>query len=301
MKKNIIPELQTLMTVVQEGSFTKAAIKLGRTQSAISHAVRELEEQMGIRLLVRNTRNMAVTEAGDHLIKTIEPHFLKINETIASLIEQRQEPAGTIRITAGEHAVTTILEPILKGFLTQYPEIKIEISVNNGLSNIISEGFDAGIRLGEIIEQDMISVPVGSPMRMIAVASPEYFAKHPIPETPQDLTNHNCITFRMPTSGGLYSWEFEKDDKILNIRVDGQLIFNSSTQILNAALSGLGIAYILEDRVQSYLEEKQLICVLEDWSPSFPGYYLYYSHRRHTTAFSLFLEAVRNNYKRLNT
>ncbi len=287
-------DLLAFLAVARECSFTKAAAKLGVSQSALSHTIRGLEERLGLRLLTRTTRSVSPTVAGERLLNSIGPRFEEIEAELASLSELREKPAGTIRITTGEHAADTILWPKLAKLLPKYPDIKIEIVIDNGLIDIVAERYDAGIRLGEQVAKDMIAVRIGPEMRMAAVASPSYFAKRSQPKVPQDLTAHQCINMRLPTFGGLYAWEFEKRGRELKVRVDGQLVFNSPHHVLHAALAGFGLAHLLEDMVQPYLAQKRLVRVLADWCPPFPGYHLYYlSRRQPTPAFALLVDALR--------
>lgn len=247
-----------------------------------------------MRLLTRTTRSVAPTEAGDRLLRTVAPRFEEIEAELAALNELREKPAGTVRITAGEHPAIAILQPALKGLLPDYPDIKVEIIVDYGLTDIVTEGYDAGVRMGEQIAKDMIAVRIGPDMRMAVVASPAYFERNPLPATPQDLMEHQCINIRLPTYGGLFPWNLEKDGREVNVRVDGQLVFNNIGMRLSSALDGLGIAYMPEDQVLPYIAAGRLIRVLEDWCPSFPGYHLYYPNRRHTSpAFALLVDALR--------
>lgn len=297
MLKENFNDLISFLVVARERSFTKAAAKLGVSQSALSHSIRGLEERLDIRLLTRTTRSVAPTEAGEKLATSLEPRFAEIESELDALRDMRDTPAGNIRITAGEHAVDSVLWPVLKSFLASYPDINVEIVVDNTLTDIVSGRFDAGIRLGEQVAKDMIAVRIGPDMSMAVVGSPSYFEQYGTPETPQDLQNHRCINMRLPTMGGLYAWEFEKEGQELRVRVDGQLIFNSLRQRIDAANLGFGIAYVPEDSVKNELADGRLVQVLKEWCNTFPGYYLYYpSRKQHTTAFSLFVEALR--YKR---
>lgn len=297
MLKENFNDLISFLVVARERSFTKAAAKLGVSQSALSHSIRGLEERLDIRLLTRTTRSVAPTEAGEKLATSLEPRFAEIESELDALRDMRDTPAGNIRITAGEHAVDSVLWPVLKPFLASYPDINVEIVVDNTLTDIVSGRFDAGIRLGEQVAKDMIAVRIGPDMSMAVVGSPSYVEQYGTPETPQDLQNHRCINMRLPTMGGLYAWEFEKEGQELRVRVDGQLIFNSLRQRIDAANLGFGIAYVPEDSVKNELADGRLVQVLKEWCNTFPGYYLYYpSRKQHTTAFSLFVEALR--YKR---
>ncbi|MEK0081605.1 LysR family transcriptional regulator [Benzoatithermus flavus] len=295
MPRENLNDLLAFLAVAREHSFTRAAAQLGVSQSALSHAIRGLEARLGLRLLTRTTRSVAPTEAGERLLRTVGPRFEEIEAELVALSALRDKPTGTIRITAGEHAADTILWPALEKLLPDYPEIKVEIAVDNGLTDIVAGRFDAGVRLGEQVAKDMIAVRIGPDMRMAVVGAPSYFAQRPPPRTPQDLTAHDCINIRLPTYGGLYAWEFEKDGRQLRVRVEGQLVFNNTALRLNAALAGLGLAYLPEDQVQAHLAEGRLVRVLADWCPPFPGYHLYYPSRRQPTpAFALLVEALRH-------
>ncbi|MBV8362129.1 MAG: LysR family transcriptional regulator [Deltaproteobacteria bacterium] len=294
MPRSNINDLLGFLAVARERSFTRAAAKLGVSPSALSHAIRGLEEGLGLRLLTRTTRSVSATEAGERLLQTVGPRFEEIEAEIAALSELREKPAGTIRITTDEHAINAILWPALMKFLPHYPDIRVELAIDYGLTDIVAQRYDAGVRSGDLVQKDMIAVRIGPDMRMAVVGSPSYFAKRPSPMKPQDLTDHNCINLRLPTRGGLYAWEFEKANRKLNVRVDGQLVFNSTSHMLNAALAGLGLAYVPEDLVQPYLLRRRLKRVLEEWCPPFSGYHLYYPSRRQPTpAFALLVEALR--------
>ncbi|MDY4379017.1 LysR family transcriptional regulator [Pectobacterium brasiliense] len=294
MLKENFNDLISFLLVARERSFTKAAAKLGLSQSALSHSIRGLEERLGVRLLTRTTRSVAPTEAGEKLAHSLGPHFADIESELVALGDMRERPAGNIRITAGEHAVDSILWPVLKPFLANYPDINVEITVDNTLADIVLGRFDAGIRLGEQVEKDMIAVRVAPEMSMAVVGSPNYFARNSAPATPQDLQHHRCINLRLPTMGGIYAWEFEKNGREIKVRVEGQLTMNSLRQRIDAALIGLGLAYVPEDSVRDDIASGRLMRVLTEWCPPFPGYYLYYpSRKQHTTAFSLFVEALR--------
>ncbi|MCB5310013.1 LysR family transcriptional regulator [Yersinia massiliensis] len=294
MLKENFNDLISFLMVARERSFTKAAAKLGVSQSALSHAIRGLEERLELRLLTRTTRSVAPTEAGERLANSLGPRFADIERELDALSEMRARPAGNIRINAGEHAVDSVLWPVLKTFLANYPDINVEITVDNSLTDIVAERFDAGIRLGEQVAKDMIAVQIGPPMSMAVVGSPVYLAKSGIPTTPTELQSHRCINMRLPTMGGLYAWEFEKKGRQLKVRVDGQLTFNSLRQRIDAAVIGFGLACVPEDSVKTEIANGDLVRVLETWCEPFPGYYLYYpSRRQHTTAFSLLVEALR--------
>ncbi len=289
-----LTDLVAFVTVAHERSFTKAAKKLGVSQSAVSHTIRDLEARLGMRLLTRTTRSVSVTDAGERLVQSIGPHFEEIEAGLAAVTALRDKPAGTIRITTSLHPAETILWPALAKFLPRYPDVKVEISVDTALTDIAAHRFDAGVRLGEQVAQGMIGVRIGPDLRMAAVASRSYLAKRGPPRTPRDLTDHNCINMRVPTYGGLYAWEFEKNRRELKVRVDGQLTFNDIHQAVEAALAGFGIAYVFEDLVEPYLKTGRLKRILEDWCPPFPGYHLYYPHRRQSSpAFALLVEALR--------
>jgi DNA-binding transcriptional LysR family regulator len=287
-------ELAAFATVAKERSFTRAGAKLGVSPSALSQTIKGLEGRLGVRLLTRTTRSVAPTEAGERLLQTVAPRFEEIEQALVALADMRERPAGTIRITAGEHAARSVLQPGLARLLPDYPDIRVEIAVDYGMVDIVSEGFDAGVRLGEQVAKDMIALRIGPDMRMAVVASPAYFVGRPVPLTPQDLTEHNCINMRLPTYGGLFPWEFEKDGREVKVRVDGQLIFNTLRQRLDSALQGLGLTYMPEDVAAPCIASGELVRVLEDWCPPFSGYHLYYPSRRHASpAFSLLLDALR--------
>src|SRR5207302_4701615 len=282
------------LAVARERSFTRAAAKLGVSQSALGHAISGLEARLGLRLLTRTTRSVSPTEAGERLLLTVGHRFEEIEAELEALSELREKPAGTIRITAIDYVADTILWPKLAKFLRDYPDIKVEITVDYGLTDIVAERYDAGVRSGEQVAKDMIAVRIGPDMRMAVVGAPSYFAKRSLPKKPQDLTDHNCINLRLPTYGGLYAWEFEKSGRELKVRVEGQLIFNGTAQMLNAALAGFGLAYVPEDVAQPHLAQGRLTRVLDDWCPPFPGYHLSYPSRRHSSpAFALLVDALR--------
>ena len=294
MRRQDINDLLAFLAVAREGSFTKAAAKLGVSQSALSHTMRGLEERLAVRLLTRTTRRVSATAAGDRLLRSLGPRFEEIEAELDALSELRAKPAGTIRITAGEHAAVAVLDPALTKLLPGYPDINVEIIVDYGLTDIVAERYDAGVRLGEQVAKDMIAVRIGPDMRMAVVGAPSYFARRPKPRKPQDLTSHQCINLRLPTYGGLYAWEFEKRGRELKVRVEGQLVFNNLALRLKSALAGLGLAYLPEDQVRTHVAEGQLVQVLDDWCPPFSGYHLYYPSRRQLTpAFALLVEALR--------
>jgi len=295
MRRDDASDLLAFLAVARERSFTRAAAKLGMTQSALSQIIRNLEERIGVRLLNRTTRSVTPTQAGERLFLKIGPKFDDMDVELAALGELREKPAGTIRITATEYAVQAILMPALSRILPKYPDINVEALVDYGLTNIVAAQYDAGIRPGELVAKDMIAVRVGPDLRMAVVGSPSYFAERKRPKTPQDLTNHNCLNLRLPTHGGsLYAWEFEKDGRELNVRVEGQLVFNSASLLLEGALKGLGLAYLTEGHVQPYVSRGELVRVLPDWCPPFSGYHLYYPSRRQPSpAFALLVDALR--------
>jgi DNA-binding transcriptional LysR family regulator len=295
MQRGHLDDLRAFVAVGRECSFTKAAAKLGVSQSALSHTIRELEARLGVRLLTRTTRSVAPTDAGERLLQTAGPRIEEIEGELAALSELREKPAGTIRITATEYAVDTILWPKLTKFLRHYPDIKAEIIIDNGLTDIVAQRFDAGVRAGEQVAKDMIAVRIGPDIRMAVVGAPSYFRRRSEPKKPQDLIGHNCINLRLSTHGGLYAWEFEKGARELKVRVEGQLVFNGTTQMLNAALAGYGLAYVPEDLAQPYLAKGRLKRVLEDWCPPYSGYHLYYPIRRQcSAAFALLVDALRH-------
>lgn len=287
-------DLIYLVMVARECSFTRAAAKLGVSQSALSHSIRGLEERLNTRLLTRTTRSVAPTEAGENLIQSVAPMMADIEKALLQLADNQGKPSGNIRITAGEHALSSTLWPLLKPFLQAYPEVNVELSVDNTLTDIVSGRFDAGVRLGESIEKDMVAVRIGPDWKMVTVASPDYLQKHGIPATPYELQNHNCINMRLPTLGGLYSWEFSKDGKDIRVKVEGQLIFNNLASRIDAVLSGMGIAHVPEDTVKQHIANGELQSLLEDWTEPFSGYYLYYpSRKQHTAAFEKLIEAIK--------
>jgi DNA-binding transcriptional LysR family regulator len=294
MEKQSLNDMIWFLAVARERSFTKAAAKLGIAQSTLSHTIKRLEGRMGIRLLARTTRSVSLTEAGERLRQSLAPRIAEIEADIADLMALRDKPSGQIRITLSDHALHSVVWPKLKPVLKDYPDIKLELSIDNGLRDIIADGFDAGIRLGESIQKDMIAVRVGPDWRLVAVASPAYFAGQPVPKHPHDLVGHSCINMRQATLGGLYIWEFAKRGQELRVRVDGQLTFNNSYAQLDAVLNGYGIAYVPEDIVKSHLAAGTVVQVLNDWSPKFDGYYIYYpSRRQNSPAFKVIVDALR--------
>ena len=294
MDKTDLNQLRWFQVVAGEHSFTRAAAKIGIAQSTLSYAIKQLEAQMGIRLLTRTTRNVAITAAGERLLQTITPRISEIEDEIAALTALRAKPSGSIRLTLSDHALESVVWPKLKPVLRDYPDIHVELILDSTFRNIVEEGFDAGVRLGESVEKDMIAARIGPDWRLVAVASPAYLATHGVPEHPQDLVRHICINMRHETAGGLYAWEFEKSARALNVRVEGQLIVNEIALALQAARDGAGLAYLPEDYVQSDIKAGRLTRVLEAWCPPFSGYHLYYpSRRQQSPAFALLVEALR--------
>ena len=294
MQQFSLDDLRALVAVGQDRSFTKAAAKLGVSQSALSQTIRQLEARLGVRLLTRTTRSVSPTEAGERLLQTVRPRLEEIEAGISAVSELREKPAGTIRITAIDYVADTILWPKLTKFLRQYPDINIEIVIDYGLTDIVADRYDAGVRLGEQIAKDMIAVRIGPDMRMAVVGAPSYFKKRREPKKPLDLIGHNCINLRLPTHGGLYAWEFEKGDRELRVRVEGQLTFNGTNQMLNAALAGFGLAYVPEGLALSHIAKGRLRRALVDWCAPFSGYHLYYPSRRQSSAaFALLVETLR--------
>ncbi|MGO4569589.1 LysR family transcriptional regulator [Rhizobium sp. 2YAF20] len=286
-------DLAVFVAVARAQSFTKAAVQLGVSQSALSQTIKNLEARLGLRLLARTSRNISATEAGERLLASVGSHFDDIDAELEAITHLRERPAGRIAITTSQHAADAVLWPVLAKFMVDYPDVTVEVDVNSTMVDLVAERFDAGVRLGEQVEKDMIAMRIGPELRMAVVGSPTYFAHHGEPTIPEDLTRHKCINIRMPTSKGIHPWEFEKDGRVVKVRVTGQIIVNSSLRT-NAALDGLGLAYMLEDYVQPYLEDGRLVRVLSDWCPPFPGYHLYYpSRRQHAPAFALLLEALR--------
>ncbi|EKJ6825091.1 LysR family transcriptional regulator [Pseudomonas aeruginosa] len=294
MIKRNLNDLLSFVAVAREGTFTRAAAQLGVTQSALSQSISGLEARLQIRLLTRTTRSVSPTAAGERLLNAIGNRFDEIEAELDELSALRDKPSGTVRITCGDHIQRTLLLPRLTPLLLEYPDIKVELDINYAFRDIVADRFDAGVRLGDTIDKDMIAVPIGPPVRMAVVAAPAYFAAHPKPRNPRDLVDHNCINMRMQSGGGLYAWDFQRKDRHVNVRVDGQLIFNTSPNIVDAALAGLGIAWLPEEEFAPHIEEGRLLRVLENWCPLFPGYYLYYPNRRQPSpAFSLVVDALR--------
>jgi DNA-binding transcriptional LysR family regulator len=294
MQRGILNDLLALLAVARERSFTKAAAKLGMSQSGLSHTVRALEARLGIRLLTRTTRSVAPTQAGERLLRSVGPRLEEIEAELASLSELREKPAGTIRITATEYAAEELVRPKIATLLNDYPDIKVEIIIDYGLTDIVAERYDAGVRFGEQVAKDMIAVRIGPDMGMAVVGAPSYFRKWPEPERPQDLVEHNCINLRLPTHGALYAWDFAKGGRELKVRVDGQLTFNSTYQILSAALAGFGLAYVPEGMARPHIAAGRLKRALEEWCPLYSGHHLYYPSRRQPPpAFALLVDALR--------
>lgn len=294
MQRGTLDDLLAFVAVARERSFTRAAAKLGVSQSALSHTLRELEARLGVRLLTRTTRSVSPTEPGERLLRSLRPRFEEIEAEVAAVRELREKPAGTIRITATENATEKILIAKLAPLLREYPDIRVEVIIDYGLTDIVAQGYDAGVRSGEQVAKDMIAVRIGPDMRMAIVGAPSYFKRRPVPKTPQELIAHNCINLRLPSHGGVYAWEFEKAGRELRVRVEGQFTFNATGQILNAALAGSGLAYVPEILAEPHLRKGGLKRVLEDWCLPYSGYHLFYASRRQSSAaFALVVEALR--------
>ena len=294
MRREELADLAAFLTVAEECSFTRAAAKLGTSQSALSHTMRRLETRLGLRLLTRTTRSVAPTQAGEKLMATLRPALDDIDAKLAALGHLRDKPGGSIRITTSQHAAETILWPVLERLLPDYPDVRVELAIDGSLTDIVAERYDAGVRLGELVAKDMIAVRIGPDVRMVVVGTPAYFANNPKPKTPHDLTRHNCINLRLPTFGGLYPWEFEKNGRELKVRVDGQLVFNDAATMAKAAKAGLGLAFVFEDHIEQELADGRLVRVLADWCPPFAGYHLYYPSRRQLApALALLVDALR--------
>jgi DNA-binding transcriptional LysR family regulator len=294
MARSNVNDLQAFLAVAKERSFTRAAARLGMSQSALSHTIRSLEERLGLRLLTRTTRSVAPTDAGARVIDKIGPRFDEIDAELSALSMLREKPSGTIRITASEHAADTTLWPAIQKLTADYPDVSVEIVIDNKLTDIVAERFDAGVRLGERVAKDMVAVRIGPNMRMAVVGSPDYFARRQKPRAPQDLTHHNCINLRLPITGNFYAWEFEKAERELKVRVEGQLVFNTLNLVIKAALAGSGLAYMPEDRAQPYIANGRFVRVLANWCLPFAGYHLYYpSRRQHAPAFALLVDSLR--------
>jgi DNA-binding transcriptional LysR family regulator len=295
MRRGSLDDFQTFIAVAEAGSFTKAAAELGVSQSAVSYSVRMLEQRLGVRLIARTTRSLSLTDAGERLLQSLAPAFDHINSEIDALTSSRGRPSGRIRLTISRQAARTVIWPMLPGFLAQYPEVEVELSLDEGLTDIVAGRFDAGIRLGEQVEKDMIAVRIGPDLRMAVIGSPAYFASRPIPETPRDLSGHIAVNYRQSTGGRLYAWEFERDGEKLEVRMNGPVTLNDGEMLEMAALEGLALAFMIEDQsILDHVAEGRLVRVLEDWCQPFPGYHLYYPSRRQpTAAFSLFVDALR--------
>lgn len=295
MRREDLTDMLWFLAVAEERSFTKAAARLGTSQPTLSHTIKQLEARMGLRLLTRTTRSVSPTEAGERLLRSLAPHIEALETDIDALMSIRDKPSGTVRITLSDHAQESVVWPKLRPVLRDYPDIKVELNSDNGFRNIVEERFDAGVRLGESLDKDMIAVRIGPDWRLVAVGSPDYFAAHPAPTHPQDLVNHTCINHRQIRSGGLYVWEFAKGNQELKVRVEGQLTFNTSYAEVDAAVNGYGIAYLPEDLVETHIASGALLQVLDDWSPKFGGYYLYYpSRRQNSPAFTVIVNALRS-------
>jgi DNA-binding transcriptional LysR family regulator len=296
MHRQDLNDMLAFMAVARERSFTKAAAKLGTSQSTLSHTIRQLEQRLGLRLLMRTTRNVSPTDAGERLLRTLAPSIHDIEREVDAMMALRDKPSGVVRLTLSDHAFDWIAWPKLEPVLKEYPDIQVEFSIDNGFRDIVEERLDAGVRLGESLDKDMVAVRIGPDWRLVAVASPAYLKSKPPIEAPQDLVTHNCMNHRQSRSGGVYAWEFAKDGRELRVRVDGQLTFNSSLAMVGAAISGLGIAYVPENLVTDPLASRRLVQVLDEWSPMFSGYYLYYpSRRQHSPAFAVVVDALRRD------
>jgi DNA-binding transcriptional LysR family regulator len=294
MDRDDLVDLNAFMAVAAERSFTRAAAKLGTSQSALSHTVRRLETRLGVRLLTRTTRSVAPTAAGERLLATLTPALGMIDAELASLSDLRDKPRGMIRITTSEHAAEIVLLPVLAPFLAEYPDIQVELSIDSGLTDIVTDQFDAGVRLGEALAKDMVAARIGPDLRMALVGSPSYFEQHPIPKIPQDLAQHNCINLRLRSAGGMYAWELEQGDREVRVRVEGQMSCNNTATIVRAALRGVGLGFVMETSVAEHVRRGELTRVLEDWCPPFAGYHLYYPSRRQSSAaFILLVDALR--------
>lgn len=294
MKTENWNDLQSFVLVAREKSFTRAAAQLGISRSALSHAMLGLEARLGMRLLNRSTRSVSTTEAGERLLATLAPRFAEIAEEIEALTALRDKPAGVVRITAHDHAIVTVLWPKLLPMLKDNPDVQVEFSIDYGLVNIVAQNFDAGVRTGNLVEKDMVAVPIAPPLSMAVVGSPAYMAGRSLPSHPKELTEHRCINLRLPTRGGLYAWDFARDGQELNVRVEGQTVFNNTFLMMQAALDGIGLAYVPQDLVQPHVKAGTLIPILEEWWPSFPGYHLYYADRRQKSpALTLVVNALK--------
>lgn len=294
MAREPTSDLMAFLAVARARSFTRGAATMGVSASALSHTIRGLEDRLGLQLLTRTTRSVSLTEAGERLLQTVGPHFDGIEDALAAVTALREKPAGALRLVAGEHAAESILWPAIQRLRLDYPDIAAEIDVDNGMTDIVAQRYHAGVRLGEHVDKDMIAVPVSPNMRMALVGAPSYFTQRPMPLTPQDLTSHACINLRLQTYGGFYAWEFERGGRELKVRVQGPLAFNVPHLAIKAALSGAGLAFMLEDHVHEHIAEGRLVRALAEWCPAFAGYHLYYPSRRQLSpAFALLVEALR--------
>lgn len=294
MQREDLVDLNAFLAVAEERSFTRAAARLGTSQSALSHTIRRLEARVGVRLLTRTTRNVAPTQAGERLLGTLRPALESIGSELTALAELRSRPAGTIRITTAEHAARSVIWPALERLLPDHPDIHVELSIDSSFTDIVAGRFDAGVRLGEALAKDMVAVRIAPDLRMAVVGAPAYFAAHPIPRTPQDLAEHNCINLRLLSSGALYAWELERDGREIRVRVEGQLAFDNIAMIVRAATAGFGLGFVMEDQVAAEIADGRLVRVLEDWCPAFAGYHLYFPSRRQpSAAFAVLVEALR--------
>ena len=295
MQREDMKDLLWFLAVANERSFTKAAAKLGTSQSTLSHTIKQMEERLGVRLLTRTTRSVAPTDAGERLFQSLAPRIEEIEADIASLVAFRDTPSGTVRLTLSDHALQTTVWPKLEPVLKNFPDVRLELYSDNGMRNIVEERFDAGVRLGESIDKDMIAVPIGGDWRMVVIASPAYLSQNPAPGTPQDLITHNCINMRQTTFGGLYAWEFEKDGREIRVRVEGQLTFNTSIAMIDAAIAGYGVAFVPDDLLGDHVAQGRLTLLLEEWCPRFAGYHLYYPSRRQmSAALRVVIDALRH-------
>ncbi len=294
MKRGDLSDLAAFAVVAEQGSFTRAAAELGLSQSGLSHAMKALEERLGVRLLSRTTRSVSTTEAGETLLRSLRPALDEIESSVGLVSALGGTPSGTLRLTATKHAVSSVLMPVLPQFLLQHPDIKLDVIIDDNLTDIVAERIDAGIRFGDIVEKDMIAVRIGPDIRMAVVGAPSYFATHPVPQTPRDLSAHRCINYRHIKTGGLYAWDFEEEGRPFEVKVEGPLVFNNSDLIRDAALAGQGLAFVYEDEVAAEIEAGRLKRILEPWCPTFPGYYLYHPSRRQSPpALSALIAALR--------
>ncbi|KQV30259.1 LysR family transcriptional regulator [Rhizobium sp. Root1203] len=294
MRHGDFSDLAAFIAVAEAGSFTRAAAKLGLSQSALSYSVRMLEQRLGVRLISRTTRSLSLTDAGERMLQSLRPAFDHIDSEIAAVSALRDKPTGIIRLTTFRHAARSVLWPVVSSFLMNYPDVQVELSVDEGLTDIVASRFDAGIRIGEQVQKDMVAVRIGPDLRMAVVGSPAYFANRKIPQTPRDLEEHRGVSYRQTTGGGLYAWEFERDGEEIEVRMNGPLVMNDGEMLEEAALDGIVLAYTFESQVEKHIADGRLVRVLEDWCQPFTGYHLYYpSRRQHTAAFALLVEALR--------